>query len=173
MTREHFFHFKRRRSDEQTPRGMNALIKCTFINLCVADNIRPVSLPKRSDVIKTFAKEKAYLTGWGFTQDGLFKNQTLLFKTCICIIAGTKANTMLTKGIMTIIDLGDCWKTYGEVVTYQTMCTAGKDVNSAVINTCFVSTYVIGKSLQNFIKIMNWFIMICLKKNISTSIHAL
>jgi hypothetical protein len=41
-----------------------------LMRLALADNIRPVSLPKRSDVIKTFANEKAYLTGWGLSPDG-------------------------------------------------------------------------------------------------------
>lgn len=57
---------------------MNALIKRVYSLTCVADNIRPVSLPKRSDVIKTFAKEKAFLTGWGSTPDGSLENRKIL-----------------------------------------------------------------------------------------------
>lgn len=107
---------------------------------CVADNIRPVSLPKRSDVIKTFAKEKAFLTGWGSTPDGPLENRKMFkfdLKNCT---AGLKPNTMLTRNSMTIIEPGDCWKMFGDIVTHQTLCTAGKDI-AAPINTCFVSSH--------------------------------
>ncbi|XP_065348717.1 serine protease 1-like isoform X1 [Cloeon dipterum] len=78
-------------------------------------NIKPVSLPKRSDSTKPFTKEKVYLTGWGFTNDGNY------------------ANALLTRANMTVADIGDCYKKYGAIINFQHLCTYSE------VNTCFAN----------------------------------
>ncbi|XP_059491196.1 brachyurin-like isoform X2 [Neocloeon triangulifer] len=79
------------------------------------NNIRPISLPKRSDAIKTFTKERAYLTGWGFTNDG------------------KQANALLTRANVTVMEIGDCYKFFGTSVNFQHLCTLSQ------VNTCFAN----------------------------------
>ncbi|CAB3385177.1 Hypothetical predicted protein [Cloeon dipterum] len=78
-------------------------------------NIKPVALPKRSDSTKPFTKDKVYLTGWGFTNDGNY------------------ANALLTRANVTVADIGDCYKKYGEIINFQHLCTYSE------VNTCFAN----------------------------------